>query len=1217
MAKTITILTVCFLALFMMQFAVASLPSTTSDLIMHLSPFNETTYSEGDTVSVIHDWSGNNYHVDVPIVDATRLAVEFHEDGFGEGIPGFYFPSSSHRTAENIFNLDQPITIILVNRLNSTSANSATFFDSVTSADRFLYRYRSSSPFRSMLFAGNTADYDFTVAEARDAEFLISTIIYNRGSSILRVNGETVPCNLCEDIGSNSMTGLRLGSSSDAGSRLTGYFGDFLIFNGTLSAEEIDEVEQYLAAKYDIDLGAPPAASGAEPLFFVNFDGDFKDLITDSEPLETRGSPTIVNLGDGRLAADLAGSSFDYSSSNFFSNVTDQNKPFSIVMRVRNDDPPEGSTIQFLLNFRGSVAANRYWGLFVTGESHPQTNWRDRYSIADFSTGGSTVNVLSGPDNDPENGFVTLVYTHDGGGLVSAYADGELIGTATMNVSNTGSEIPLYLGSRSGGGNDWSGLVDYVVLYNDSLTFSEIQGFNNFEGLGVDLTQHSIDSESSGAEPLFFANFDGTFDDVFNDIGPLLVRGDPSLVDIGNGRFAVNLTDSSLEFDTTNFFSDVTDLNKNFSIVLRVRNDAPPTGTGVNFMFNMRGTTSSRYWAVFTAGNTTSSASWRDRYNFADFSSGGSTVNVLSGPDNDPEEFVTLVYTHEAGGLVSVYADGVYVGDKSFDISNTGSSVPLVLGAAQGGGNNWHGLVDYAILYDDILSFSEIQGFNNFNGLGVDLTHSWSPATDPDPEPPQKYVPPEGLSVGDPINTGQNIFVTPEGNNLEYYAFLRYGSTGPIAIYTNTWSGSVTSGLSRASVMRDNYDFLAIAMNVRGLGQSTGPNDAFGYDCRDVKTILDHVEKYYADFYDPSQGIHILGASGGGGRALICTGRYPDLFTSIFASVPTANLTRWYDTATVENDRTLMRTRTGENLGVTFHPPGFSSVGGSIENLEAYQARDGSLIGATNSMSNILVFHGLSDTRVDPGQSVDFYNRHNALGKTNEFTLHLVDGGHSYFNSTEGNAFLNANRGVIEHPSSGSFIIGGWVETKRFRIEFLDDVGFMGSVNFNLGTRSQFRFEIDTVSYSGPAEVLVKNVGHNLDLYDNGELIGTLRGSSIFNVAAGYTITYSNGDLSIILPHMSPHVVEGITPVSQFVAGDAQETCLGIAESVRNAFNLASIALIVLAAAAILGLLSLGFGGGFSSENINITSIIGLIVVSAVMLVIGAVVFGFVTGAIC
>jgi len=93
------------------------------------------------------------------------------------------------------------------------------------------------------------------------------TMRLNSASSFIRVNGvQTANVN-----GGTAMTqtGYRFGAFNAASSGLVGAIGEVL-FYGTLSAQEISAIEQYLAAKWSIALTTPPAASNAEAQDWIN-----------------------------------------------------------------------------------------------------------------------------------------------------------------------------------------------------------------------------------------------------------------------------------------------------------------------------------------------------------------------------------------------------------------------------------------------------------------------------------------------------------------------------------------------------------------------------------------------------------------------------------------------------------------------------------------------------------------------------------------------------------------------------------------------------------------------------------------------------------------------------------------------------------------------------------------------------------------------------------
>jgi len=76
------------------------------------------------------------------------------------------------------------------------------------------------------------------------------------------------------------------------------------------------------------------------------------------------------------------------------------------------------------------------------------------------------------------------------------------------------------------------------------------------------------------------------------------------------------------------------------------------------------------------------------------------------------------------------------------------------------------------------------------------------------------------------------------------------------------------------------------------------------------------------------------------------------------------------------------------------------------------------------------------------------------------------------------------------------------------------------------------------------------------------------------------------------------------------------QTCNSISEQVYESFNLGIVALIILVAALIIGILMSAFGGsGIDATAIGAT--ISMIIVSAILFVIGVAVFGMISGAIC
>jgi len=87
---------------------------------------------------------------------------------------------------------------------------------------------------------------------------------------------------------------------------------------------------------------------------------------------------------------------------------------------------------------------------------------------------------------------------------------------------------------------------------------------------------------------------------------------------------------------------------------------------------------------------------------------------------------------------------------------------------------------------------------------------------------------------------------------------------------------------------------------------------------------------------------------------------------------------------------------------------------------------------------------------------------------------------------------------------------------------------------------------------------------------------------------------------------------EGDTQVTE----ETLKVCNSISEQVYESFNLGIVALIILVAALIIGILMSAFGGsGIDATAIGAT--ISMIIVSAILFIVGVAVFGMVSGAIC
>jgi hypothetical protein len=99
---------------------------------------------------------------------------------------------------------------------------------------------------------------------------------------------------------------------------------------------------------------------------------------------------------------------------------------------------------------------------------------------------------------------------------------------------------------------------------------------------------------------------------------------------------------------------------------------------------------------------------------------------------------------------------------------------------------------------------------------------------------------------------------------------------------------------------------------------------------------------------------------------------------------------------------------------------------------------------------------------------------------------------------------------------------------------------------------------------------------------------------------------YANNTLGMI----------GSSALYSFRMSDVPKGCDDIRLGVNDSFSLASIALIILAAVSIIGILTVGFGGGMS-QGVDVKVMIATLIVTGILLTVGIVLFNVITASIC
>ena len=174
-------------------------------------------------------------------------------DGAVNGQPAVDFDEASGvwSPRDEFGEVHQPNTYFAVARVDNTCAEfSGYIFDSSTSGSRIALLYsQNANPCNWTMYAGSVIDSAVPVAAE---EFQIHTVVVDGTSSSHYINGELA---YSGDAGDGYQWGLILGMRYSASSGLLGQIAEFILYDELLGDSDRTAVEEYLSAKYAIELG--------------------------------------------------------------------------------------------------------------------------------------------------------------------------------------------------------------------------------------------------------------------------------------------------------------------------------------------------------------------------------------------------------------------------------------------------------------------------------------------------------------------------------------------------------------------------------------------------------------------------------------------------------------------------------------------------------------------------------------------------------------------------------------------------------------------------------------------------------------------------------------------------------------------------------------------------------------------------------------------------
>lgn len=193
-----------------------------------------------NTVAIWYDKSGNNFNAEQinPSQMPTFIDGELNNQPVLRFTGGQFLVSNFGQTFE------QPNTIFIIMSYNSSISNQYTY-DGISSSNRHAKSYTGSN---SIWLWTSSASTRVTVNISPPFSHKLFTDIWNTSNSKVYLNGILTSSG---NLGSHALTGLTIGTRNETNQHfLNGDIAEIVFYNGELSEQERQQVENFLMDKY-------------------------------------------------------------------------------------------------------------------------------------------------------------------------------------------------------------------------------------------------------------------------------------------------------------------------------------------------------------------------------------------------------------------------------------------------------------------------------------------------------------------------------------------------------------------------------------------------------------------------------------------------------------------------------------------------------------------------------------------------------------------------------------------------------------------------------------------------------------------------------------------------------------------------------------------------------------------------------------------------------
>jgi pimeloyl-ACP methyl ester carboxylesterase len=269
----------------------------------------------------------------------------------------------------------------------------------------------------------------------------------------------------------------------------------------------------------------------------------------------------------------------------------------------------------------------------------------------------------------------------------------------------------------------------------------------------------------------------------------------------------------------------------------------------------------------------------------------------------------------------------------------------------------------------------------------------------------------------------------------------------------------------------------AVSPDMRGRGGSGGTWDSGGLDVHDILDAAVEAVRRFPGEVDP-RNLNVVGYSGGGGNAIACAVRFPDLFQTCVSFFGISDYAAWH-AVNSRPDCVEVMDRT---------------LGGTPEQVpEVYLARSANLAAANCVWSRLHFFWDEEETQCPPAPVEGFIRRYRAAALSNVAVhvsrrtdanrwLHGYRSDHASLKGPADSLFLRdvfaPKDSSPRIPERGRFVVPGYLVTRRFAVYIGD------------GQRGQVIVEYDISGNKPKVEVVHNPKNYEVRILEKSPLAG-------------------------------------------------------------------------------------------------------------------------------